>query len=118
MNKNFRTAFRPLVLVLCAGSALGAACSSGPASAANGSEMAVSYQDLNLANQADVHVLYRRLKHAASEVCGNVPEQELARHLAFERCYNAALERAVTQIDLPQLQAMYQSETAAPTKRG
>jgi hypothetical protein len=47
-----------------------------------------------------------------------VPSQELARHLAFERCYNAALEHAVTQIDLPQLQAMYQSETAAPTKRG
>ena len=64
MNMNFRTAFRPLVLVLCAGSALGAACSSGPASAANGSEMTVSYQDLNLANQADVRVL--RLRPAMS----------------------------------------------------
>jgi UrcA family protein len=116
MNMNFRTAFRPLVLVLCAGSALGVACSD-PASAADSAGMSVSYQDLNLANQADVRVLYRRLKHAASDVCGNVPEQELARHLAFERCYNAALERAVTQIDLPQLQAMYQSETA-PTNRG
>jgi UrcA family protein len=117
MNTNFRTAFRPLVLVLCAGSALGAACSE-PASAANGTEMAVSYQDLNLANQADVRVLYRRLKHAATDVCGNVPAQELARHLAFERCYNAALERAVTQIDVPQLQAMYQSESAPQSKRG
>jgi UrcA family protein len=118
MKTNFRTAFRPLVLVLCAGSALGAACTAAPTSAANSSEMAVSYQDLNLANQADVQVLYRRLKHAASDVCGNVPSQELARHLAFERCYNAALERAVTQIDVPQLQAMYQSETATQSKRG
>jgi len=115
MNTNFRFALRPLVLLLGAGSVLGATCSS-PASAAP--EMAVSYQDLNLANAADVHVLYRRLKAAASEVCGNVPAQELQRHLAFERCYNAALESAVTQINLPQLQAMFQSDAAAQTKRG
>ena len=114
MNTNFRSALRPLVLLLGAGSALGAACTSTPASAAP--EMTVSYQDLNLANQSDVRVLYRRLKHAANEVCGNVPDAELARHLAFERCYNAALEHAVIQIDLPQLQAMYQSDTAAQTK--
>ena len=114
MNTNFRFALRPLVLVLCAGSALGAACSSSPASAAP--EMTVSYQDLNLANVADVRVLYRRLKAAATDVCGNVPAQQLQRHLAFERCYNAALESAVTQIDLPQLQAMYQSDAAAQTR--
>jgi UrcA family protein len=113
MNTNFRFALRPLVLLLGAGSLLGAACSS-PASAAP--EMTVSYQDLNLANQADVRVLYRRLKHAASDVCGNVPAAELARHLAFERCYNAALQDAVTKIDVPQLQAMYQSDTAAQSR--
>jgi UrcA family protein len=118
MNTNLLTAFRPLVLVLCAGSALGAACTAAPASAANGSELAVSYQDLNLSNTADVRVLYRRLKAAARDVCGNVPAQELARHLAFERCYNAALQSAVTQVDLPQLQAMYQSETGADSNRG
>jgi UrcA family protein len=113
MNTNFQSALRPLVLLLGAGSLLGAACSS-PASAAP--EMTVSYQDLNLANQADVRVLYRRLKAAANDVCGNVPAQQLQRHLAFERCYNAALESAVTQIDLPQLQAMYQSDTAGQTR--
>ena len=117
MNTNFRLALRPLVLVLGAGSALGAACS-GPVSAANAPEMTVTYQDLNLANQADVRTLYRRLKHAASDVCGPVSQQELARHLAFERCYNASLERAVTQLNVPQLQAMYQSDTATQTKRG
>jgi UrcA family protein len=117
MNKNFRTAFRPLVLVLCAGSALGAACTA-PASAANAPEVTVSYQDLNLANTADVRVLYRRLKAAASDVCGNVPAQELARHLAFESCYNAALQSAVAHVNLPQLQAMYQSDTAVQTTRG
>jgi UrcA family protein len=117
MNTNFRSALRPLVLLLGAGSALGAACSN-PASAANAPEMTVTYQDLNLANQADVRVLYRRLKTAASDVCGNVPQIELERHLAFERCYNAALKDAVMKIDVPQLQAMYQSDTAAQTTRG
>lgn len=80
--------------------------------------MTVSYQDLNLANTADVRVLYRRLKAAANDVCGNVPALELQRHLAYERCYNAALQDAVMKIDVPQLQAMYQSDTAASTKRG
>jgi len=117
MNTNFRLTLRPLVLLLCAGSALGAACS-GPASAANAPEMTVTYQDLNLANQADVRVLYGRLKAAASDVCGNVPAQQLQRHLVFERCYHAALEEAVMKIDVPQLQAMYQRDTAAQTKRG
>ncbi len=107
MHTNLRLALRPLVLLLAAGSAL----------AANAPELKVSYRDLNLANQADVRVLYRRLQAAASEVCGNVPAQQLARHLAFERCYDAALQSAVTQIDVPQLQAMHQSATAA-TKRG
>jgi UrcA family protein len=108
MNTNFRFALRPLVLLLCAGSAL----------AANAPDMIVTYQDLNLANQADVRVLYGRLKAAAGDVCGNVPAQELQRHRAFERCYRAALEDAVMKIDVPQLQAMYQSDTAAQTKRG
>jgi UrcA family protein len=117
MNMNFRTAFRPLVLVLCAGSALGAACSA-PASAANAPDMTVTYQDLNLANQADVRILYRRLKAAASDVCGPVSAQDLSRHLNYERCYNAALEHAVMQINVPQLQAMYQSETATQPNHG
>jgi UrcA family protein len=117
MIMNFRSAFRPLVLVLGAGSALGAACP-GPASAAT-PQVTVSYQDLNLATTADVRVLYRRLKAAANDVCGNVPAaQELQRHLAYERCYNAALQDAVMKIDVPQLQAMYQGDTAASTKRG
>ena len=117
MNTNFRFALRPLVLLLGAGSALGAACSS-PASAAGAPQMTVSYQDLNLAKQSDVHILYRRLKAAASDVCGNVPDAELARHAAFERCYYAALQDAVMKIDVPQLQAMYQNETASEAKRG
>jgi UrcA family protein len=118
MNTNLLTAFRPLVLVLCAGSALGAACTAAPASAASGSELAVSYQDLNLSNTADVRVLYRRLKGAARGVCGDVSQQELARHQAFERCYRDALSRAVMQVNLPQLQAMYQSETGTDSNRG
>ena len=45
-------------------------------------------------------------------------QQQLQRHLAFEHCYRLSLERAVMQIDVPQLMAMYQSDTAAPTDRG
>lgn len=108
MNTNFRSALYPLVLLLSMGSAM----------ADNTPAISVSYQDLNLTNASDVRVLYGRLKHAARDVCGDVPAQQLERHLAFEHCYRLSLERAVMQIDVPQLMAMYQSDTAAPTDRG
>lgn len=104
---------RAMVLVLGVGSALGLA-SPTPANSHDWSEIAVSYKDLDLARASDVRVLYQRLKRASSSVCGEAPAaKELSRHLAWERCYEAALDAAVTQVNAPQLLALHRSESGA-----
>jgi UrcA family protein len=103
---------RSLVLLLSAGSVLGVGVA-GTAHAAGTSSMSVSYQDLNPSNPADARVLYARLQRAASAVCHPVPAMDLARHAAFERCYDAALSDAVNQVNAPQVLALYRAETGS-----
>jgi UrcA family protein len=113
-----KLALRPLVLLLGAGSALGVG-GSGTVSAASATEITVSYRDLDLSSAPQVRVLYRRLQLAATDACGGaIPGAELSRHLAAQRCYAAALEHAVMQVDAPQLLAMYRSDPALQLKRG
>jgi UrcA family protein len=100
---------RALVLVLSAGSALGLA-TTGTATAGDAPQVAVSYHDLDLSRPADARILYARLRRAAGTVCQPVPAKELARHLAYEQCYRAALEQAVNQINAPQVLALYRAD--------
>ena len=91
-----------LTSLLGFGSALGAASC---AQAGEAPAVTVSYRDLNLSSPADVQTLYRRLKRAASTVCTQ-GSGELSRHLAFSRCYNAALDSAVMAVRSPELLAL------------
>jgi len=111
-NRSFPKLTRTLVLVLGVGSAL-ALANPPPACSHEPSQIAVSYRDLNLSQPADVRALYQRLQRASSSVCGEVPRRELSRHLAWQRCYDAALEDAVVQINAPQLLALHRSELGA-----
>jgi UrcA family protein len=108
---------RHFVLVLAAGCALGIA-GVGEAHAAEAPQIAVSYQDLDLSRPADAKLLYRRLQEAASTVCEPVSAEELARHLAFKRCYEAALDHAVVQINAPQLLAVHSAQTGNAPGQG
>jgi len=104
---------RAMVLVLTVGSALALAHPT-PASSRDLSDVVVSYQDLDLSRPADVQALYHRLQHASSSVCGQMPaRKELSRHLAWQRCYDAALDGAVAQVDAPQLLALHRAESGA-----
>ena len=104
---------RALVLVLAVGSAL-ALANPPPASSRDLTDVAVSYRDLDLSLPADVHTLYHRLQHASGLVCGTQPERkDLGRHLAWQRCYDAALEAAVVQVNAPQLLALHRAESGA-----
>jgi len=107
-----RSLGRALVLLLGAGSALGLAHVDS-ASAADVPQMKVSYADLDLSRPEDVRVLYRRLRYAASEVCQPAPLVELSAHAAWEQCYRAALERAVVQVNAPQLLALHRAQLGA-----
>jgi UrcA family protein len=108
---------RSLVLVLSAGSALGLA-TTGTATAGDAPQVTVSYRDLDLSRPADARVLYARLRRAAGTVCQPVPAMELARHLAYEQCYGAALEQAVNQINAPQVMALYRADASSNARHG
>jgi UrcA family protein len=99
-----------LTSLLGFGAAIGAANS---AQAAEAAGIKVSYADLNLARGADVQTLYRRIEHAAANACTPVDQRELARHLAYVRCYDAAIEAAVAEVRSPELLAVDKAARAA-----
>jgi UrcA family protein len=77
----------------------------------------VLISDLNLSRPADAQVLYRRLRIAASAVCGEVDHRDLTRVSVWNQCYRHALQGAVDSLDAPVLLAVHRQMTnqeAAP----
>jgi len=107
---------RLFVLTLSVGSVLGVSAVT-CARAADAPQITVSYRDLDLSRPADTHVLYRRLRQAAAEICPQSSAQDLQRRMAGERCYNAVLEQAVLKVNVPQLLSLYRAETGAQAGR-
>jgi UrcA family protein len=48
---------------------------------------------------------------AAKEVCNQGQSRELARQVAADRCVDEAVSRAIDQIDVPQLNALYRAKS-------
>jgi UrcA family protein len=93
---------------------LGAAMAASEAHADEPAAVVVSYQDLDLSRDADARTLYRRLEHAAARACDTAPAAiDLARHQAWMRCYDAALDSAVLQVRAPELVAIHRLARAA-----
>jgi len=65
----------------------------------------VGYSDLNLDRVEGITALYRRVSHAAEQVCAPLQSRELARMSAWKGCINGAISRAVNQINVPALTA-------------
>jgi len=110
------------VLTLSVGSVLGVGATT-CTRAAEAQELAapqitVSYRDLDLSRPADTHVLYRRLRLAAAEVCPHISSLDMLGRVAAQRCFNAALEQAVLQINAPQLLSLHRAQTGALAGRG
>jgi UrcA family protein len=62
----------------------------------------VPYGDLNLTDSVGAKVLYSRLRKAAEQVCGPVPNlRELDRSSDYEQCRDSALHSAIRQINQP-----------------
>ncbi len=103
--------FNVVTLTITALLGCGAAMAASNANAATGRDVTVSYQDLNLARAADVRTLYKRIENAAASACLEAPATaDLARHLAWERCYSAAVDSAVMQVHSPELLALYRAQ--------
>jgi UrcA family protein len=66
----------------------------------------IGYADLNLRSDAGVAELHRRLRMAATEVCG--PITSPASRARVRTCKDQALQGAVAQVSAPALQAYNQ----------
>ena len=71
----------------------------GPALAQTGETIAVSYADLNLANQAGRAVLDQRIAAAAAQLCGAFNPLELGRAEAGRACISDTLAAVQDQRD-------------------
>jgi UrcA family protein len=61
-------------------------------------QVTVNYADLNLAAEAGVRVLHRRIRLAASRVCGLVDARDLRAQAGVHACRSAAVQRAVAEV--------------------
>lgn len=70
-------------------------------------ERPVRYSDLNLAHPIGAATLYRRIKTAADTVCSPFEGAPAVSKAKYRACVNAAIERAVKQVNKPLLTNYY-----------
>jgi UrcA family protein len=75
----------------------------------------VSFRDLNVSNPEGAAVLYKRIKSAASEVCGSW--DSLSQRPAVMTCIDEAVSRAVAQVNRPMLTSLHQAKTGKADKQ-
>lgn len=63
----------------------------------------VKYDGSTLVSTSGARALYKRIELAARQVCPDDSTRDLARTIAAQRCQRDAVERAVRDIDNPQL---------------
>jgi UrcA family protein len=63
----------------------------------------VKYDARSLTTEPGIRALYRRLESAARQVCPAAANQDLDRSTAAKACSEAALDRAIRQINHPRL---------------
>ncbi len=107
MNK--LTAAKLCQTVLAAGTLI-VALSTG-ARAADVPQAHVKYADLDLSSAAGAKVLYQRIRVAASLVCGNPDQRDLARFEQAKTCADKAIAGAVTAVGNDTLTDLYQAKT-------
>jgi UrcA family protein len=71
----------------------------------------VHYSDLNLSTQAGAAVLYKRIRNAAIEVCGDVDSRRLDEAAAAQACVDRAIATSVRSVNSPKLTGEYNAHT-------
>lgn len=82
------------------------------------STIAVTYADLDLGTEAGARTLYRRLKMAASHVCGSVDHRDLSRDRIWQQCHDQALDDAVAHVGAPTLLALHHKSVTHTVRHG
>jgi UrcA family protein len=74
-------------------------------------QITVRFGDLNLDQPAGAAILYRRIRHAAEQVCGDpVSPGSLIPSQFWRSCVAQAIERSVIAVDRPALTAYYRGQ--------
>ena len=86
--------------------------------AASPASVKVAYAGLDLSQPLGAQLLYRRLQQAAQGVCGRLDPVDTAAYLRWQHCYDGALQRAVLQVNAPELLALYRSDAGHARSAG
>jgi UrcA family protein len=78
----------------------------------------VAYTALDLAQPMGAQLLYHRLQQASSNACGTIDPVDVGAYMAWQRCYDGTLQRAVLAVNAQQLLAVYRSDAARPHSAG
>jgi|HubBroStandDraft_1064217.scaffolds.fasta_scaffold431750_1 UrcA family protein len=107
------------VLVLALVLSPGAAFAAGSFSQDDQRAVVVHYTDLNLAGPEGAATLYRRIRTAASLVCGpRASPGSLFESPSYRKCFNAAVDRGVAQVHRPALTAWHEQQRVRPAGTG
>jgi UrcA family protein len=68
----------------------------------------VHYADLDLSTDDGAHILYRRIKDAAWQVCRDALDEPAG--IPNAKCWRAAVQAAVEKVNRPALTAVYRGE--------
>ena len=74
-------------------------------------QVTVKFYDLDLTRLAGAQELYRRIEHAARDVCDPYASGRYVLSMPYRDCKNQAIRRAVADVDAPLLTARYQALT-------
>jgi UrcA family protein len=96
-----------LFTALTACLAIGACAAAAHAAETSAPTVTVTYNDLNLATEAGSSALYARLEKAAARVCVVDDIRDLAAVAARKSCQQAAIARAVRDVNSPRLAALF-----------
>jgi UrcA family protein len=113
MSRKAKIWINAAVLLLAGAWQCGAFASTPPAGE-DVRRITVHFGDLNLEHPAGAAALYRRIRLAAKQVCGE-PEQPGLAIISVElrACAAQAVERAVVAVDRPALTAYHREHTAS-----
>jgi UrcA family protein len=70
----------------------------------------VSFSDLDLSQSKDMKRFYRRVKHAARQVCDNSPGSDLKLQKEYEMCMSKAMNDAFSQVKSVQLAGAHRTD--------
>jgi UrcA family protein len=68
----------------------------------------VKYADLDVHSDQGASMLYARLRSASRQVCANFEGRTLRQRTALKNCFQQALAKAVTNLNVERLTALHQ----------